>query len=186
MIQYTELLRGIVITSALISLLSISVFAADSAIVNFSAKISDGTCDIQLSQTALEFGIYKPVDFEPSTAVAVLPLTAIVTCSGATIPTLTLTGITPYISNAIFRDTSGSVAQGVGFMVRRDSGNIDLGSFYNESSAIKNNISIPLSSVSTAEKPQNESFLLGLVRAGSDVVTPGAIKATLTITISFD
>lgn len=182
MAQSASRLFGIMISSIL---LSTSAWAADSAVVNFSAQISDGTCDIQLSQSALHFGIYKAVDFQTRATVAILPLAATVTCSGATTPKLTVTGITPYTSSAIFRDAD-SVTTGAGFMVRRDTGSIDLGNFYNESSAINNNASVPLSPVSAAGAPQNEPFLLGLVRAGSETVTPGTIKATLTFNVSFD
>ncbi|MDA5494135.1 fimbrial protein [Yersinia intermedia] len=182
MVQFAKQLLGMMITGALVSP---TVWAADTAVVNFSAQISDGSCEIQLSQDTLQFGIYKAVDFQTSTAVAILPLTAAVTCSGATTPKLTVTGTTPYASGTIFRDAD-SVAAGAGFMVRRDTGNIDLGNFYNEAAAINNNASVSLSPVSTADAPQNEPFLLGLVRAGSETITPGAIKATLTFTVSFD
>lgn len=168
-----------------IVLLSPAAWASNSAVVNFSAKISDGTCDIQLSQHTLQFGVHRAVDFQPETAVVMLPLAATVTCSGATTPKLTVSGSAPYSSNKIFRDAD-SAANGAGFMIRQDSGNIDLGSFYNESIAIGNNASVPLPLVSSAEVPQNEPFLLGLVRAGSKPVTPGTIKATLTFTVSFD
>ncbi|MGZ9927293.1 fimbrial protein, partial [Escherichia coli] len=75
---------------------------------------------------------------------------------------------------------------GVGFMVRQDTGDIDLGSFYNPSQAVSNNVSFALSPVGNAGTPHNEPFLLGLVRAGSESVTPGAVKSTLTFTVSFD
>ncbi len=162
-----------------------SVWAADSAAVNFSAQISDGTCGIQLSQSDVQFGYHKAVDFKPSTAVAMLPLTATVTCSGSTTPKLTVAGTTPYTSSAVFRDAS-SVATGAGFMLRPDTGDVDLGTFYNESLAISNNGSVPLSPVNAADTPKDNPFLLGLVRAGSTTVTAGAIKATLTFTVSFD
>lgn len=168
-----------------IVLFSPAAWASDSAVVNFSAQISDGTCDIQLSQHTLQFGVHRAVDFRPVAAVAMLPLAATVICSGATTPKLTVSGNTPYSSNAIFRDAD-SAANGVGFMIQRDSGNIDLESFYNESIAISNNASVTLSPVSSADVPQNEPFLLGLVRAGSEPVTPGTIKSTLTFTVSFD
>lgn len=180
--QSVSRLLVIMMTSTLYTSLA---WAADSAVVNFSAQISDGTCDIQLSQSALQFGIYKAVDFQTRATVAILPLDATVTCTGATTPRLTVTGSTPSTSSAIFRDAD-SVSTGAGFMVRRDTGSIDLGNFYNESSAINNNASVPLSPVSAAGALQNEPFLLGLVRAGSETVTPGAIKATLTFNVSFD
>lgn len=182
MAQCASWLLGIMMTS---TLFSPPTWAADSAVVNFSAQISDGTCDIQLSQSALQFGVLKAVGFRTSPTVAMLPLAATVTCSGATTPRLTVTGTTPYNSSAIFRDAD-SVATGAGFMVRRDTGSIDLGNFYNESIALKNNASVSLSHVSAGRSPQNEPFLLGLVRVGSETVTPGAIKATLTFNVSFD
>lgn len=167
------------------SLISPAASASDSVAVNFSAQISDGTCDIQLSQSALRFGFYKAIDFQPSAAVAILPLMAMVSCSGATTPKLTITGTTPYTSSAIFRDAD-SVSTGAGFMVRRDTGGIGVGNFYNESSAISNAVSVPLTTISSAGGLLNEPFLLGLVRAGSEAITPGAIKATLTFAVSFD
>lgn len=182
MAQSASRLLGMVMASALVLP---TVWAADSAVVNFSAQISDGTCDIQLSQSALQFGFYKAIDFQSSAAVAMLPLTATVTCSGATTPKLSVTGTTPYTSSAIFRDAD-SVSTGAGFMVRRDTGGIGLSNFYNESSAISNAASVPLAAISAAEAPHNEPFLLGLVRAGNESVTPGAIKATLMFTVSFD
>ncbi|WP_145587588.1 fimbrial protein [Yersinia rochesterensis] len=182
MVQYAKWLPGIMLAGFMVSP---PLWAADTAVVNFSAQISDGTCEIQLSQDTLQFGVNKAVDFRPATAVAMLPLVATVTCSAATTPRLAVTGTTPYTSSAIFRDVT-SVASGAGFMVRRDTGNIDLGNFYNEAAAINNNASVPLSPVSTADVSQNEPFLLGLVRAGSETVTPGVIKATLTLTVSFD
>ncbi|MGJ5719052.1 fimbrial protein [Morganella sp. B601] len=169
-------------------LASASVWADDnsSVVVNFSAQISDGTCGIQLSEDTLQFGVYKAIDFQPAKAVAMLPLTATVTCSGPTTPKLTVTGTTPYsASPAIFRDAD-SVADGAGFMVQRDTGSLDLSSFYNESTAINNGTSFSLSPVSAADTPQPEFFLLGLVRAGSGTVSPGVIKAALMFTVSFD
>nr|MDQ6119428.1 fimbrial protein [Klebsiella pneumoniae subsp. pneumoniae] len=151
-------------------LVSSGIQAADTAEVNFTAQISDGTCDVQLSQSSLQFGIHKAVDFQSGATVAMLPLTATVICSGATTPKMSVSGSTPYSDSTIFRDP-GSVATGVGFMVRQDTGDIDLGSFYNPSQAVSNNVSFALSPVGNAGTPHNEPFLLGLVRAGIESVT---------------
>lgn len=182
MVRFAKALPGVV---AVCVMVSPGVRAADAAAVNFSAQISDGTCDVQLSQASLQFGLHKAVDFQSGATVAMLPLTATVTCTGATTPKMSVSGSTPYTDNTLFRDP-GSVAGGVGFMVRQDTGNIDLGSFYNPAQAVRNNVSFPLSPVGSAGTPQNQPFLLGLVRAGSESVTPGAVKSTLTFTVSFD
>ncbi|WP_127959446.1 fimbrial protein [Serratia microhaemolytica] len=182
MAQYAKRQAAIVMASML---LSSNLWAAESAVVNFSAKIFDGTCQIQLSDNTLQFGLHKAMDFQPNGTVAILPLTATVNCSAATTPKLTITGTTPYTSNAIFRDAD-SLANGVGFMVRRDTGSIDLGSFYDEAAALNNNVPVALSPIGTADTAQDEPFLLGLVRSGTTTVTPGAIKATLTFTVAFD
>ncbi|MEA5217557.1 fimbrial protein [Enterobacter cloacae] len=182
MVRSAKPLSGVALACVLVSS---DIQAADTAVVNFSAQISDGTCDVQLSQSSLQFGIHKVVDFQSGNTVEMLPLTATVTCTGATTPKMSVSGSAPYSDGTIFRDP-GSVATGVGFMVRQDTGNIDMGAFYNPSQAISNNVSFALSPVGSAGTPHNESFLLGLVKAGSEIVTPGAIKSTLTFTVSFD
>ncbi|WP_127959442.1 fimbrial protein [Serratia microhaemolytica] len=177
------------VSSGALLLISLStppaLFAAESTVVNFAAKIFDGTCQIELSNSVLEFGLHKAIDFKPNSAVAILPLTASVSCSGSTTPKLTVTGSTPYSSSAIFRDAE-SLSTGSGFMVRRNNEAIDLANFYDEAKAINNNVPISLTPIAVADTVQDESFLLGLVRAGSNNVTPGAIKATLTFSIAFD
>lgn len=182
MVRSAKPLSGVALACVLVSS---GIQAADTAEVNFTAQISDGTCDVQLSQSSLQFGIHKAVDFQSGATVAMLPLTATVICSGATTPKMSVSGSTPYSDSTIFRDP-GSVATGVGFMVRQDTGDIDLGSFYNPSQAVSNNVSFALSPVGNAGTPHNEPFLLGLVRAGIESVTPGAVKSTLTFTVSFD
>lgn len=182
MVRFNSALPGVV---AVCVMVSPGGRAADSAVVNFSAQISDGTCDVQLSQTSLQFGTHKAADFQAGATVAMLPLTATVICTGATTPKMSVSGSTPYSDNTIFRDPA-SVAAGVGFMVRQDTGGIDLGAFYNPAQAVSNNVSFSLSPVGGAGTPHSEPFLLGLVRAGSESVTPGAIRSTLTFTVSFD
>lgn len=182
MVRYAKALPCAMAACAMVSA---GGWAADTAVVNFSAQISDGTCDVQLSQASLQFGTHKTTDFQSGSTVAMLPLTATVTCTGATTPKMSVSGTTPYSDSTVFRDPI-SVAGGVGFMVRQDTGDIDLGSFYNPAQAVSNNVSFSLSPVGSAGTPHNEPFLLGLVKAGSESVTPGAIRSTLTFTVSFD
>lgn len=183
MVRFVEALLGISVMVGIVVVPPLR--AADSASANFSAHISDGSCGIQLSQDTLEYGFYRAIDFQPSSAVAILPLTASVSCSGATTPTFIVTGTTPYVTDTVFRDAD-SVATGVGFMVRRDTGGINLGNFYDEAAAISNNTPIALTPITVAETAQNEPLLFGLVRARNAVITSGVIKATLTLTVSFD
>ncbi|WP_127960189.1 fimbrial protein [Serratia microhaemolytica] len=160
------------------------LWAAESVNVDFSANIFDGTCEIQLSDSTIDFGFHRNTAFPASSAVAIRPLIATVNCTSATTPKLTVSGNAPYASQTIFRDAD-SAANGAGFMVRRDIGGINIGNFYDEAQAISNNVPVSLAPIPEAT-PQNESFILGLVRAGSNTVTAGTIKATLTFTVAFD
>ncbi len=81
MVRSAKPLSGVALACVLVSS---GIQAADTAEVNFTAQISDGTCDVQLSQSSLQFGIHKAVDFQSGATVAMLPLTATVICSGAT------------------------------------------------------------------------------------------------------
>ncbi|VTN28976.1 fimbrial protein [Klebsiella pneumoniae] len=83
MVRSAKPLSGVALACVLVSS---GIQAADTAEVNFTAQISDGTCDVQLSQSSLQFGIHKAVDFQSGATVAMLPLTATVICSGATTP----------------------------------------------------------------------------------------------------
>lgn len=173
----------------LVTLLPLScVQAADTAAVEFSAQISDGSCDLTLSDTALSYGVHRMSDMQPASTVRVLPLTASIQCNGATTPTLSVSGTT-YIPASvpqavIFRDAD-SAASGVGFMVRRDTGGINTGNFYNTGAALVNRVPVTLAAVAE-QTLHNEPLLLGLVRAGSEPVTPGAVKATLTFKVIYE
>jgi type 1 fimbria pilin len=162
--------------------------AASSASVDFSAQISDGSCELTLSDTTLNFGVHLRSKVQDASTVMMLPLTAAIRCSGATSPSLTVTG-TPYTMAGlsrpvVFRDAD-SAASGVGFMVRRDTGGISQSNFYSMDSALANGEPVTLNAIGEATW-QNESFLLGLVRAGSLPVTPGTVKAILTFTVAYE
>lgn len=162
--------------------------AADTASVEFSAQISDGSCELTLSETTLSYGIYRVRDLQAARAVSLLPLTASIQCSGATTPTLSVSG-TSYspasVPQAVLFRNTDSVASGVGFMVRRNNGGITLGNFYNLSAALVNDMPVTLPAV-TGGSAHNEPLLLGLVRAGNEPVTPGVLKATLTFKVTYE
>ncbi|CNI73511.1 fimbrial protein [Yersinia intermedia] len=163
-------------------------FAADTTTVEFSAQISDGSCELTLSETALSYGIYRMTDAQAASTAGLLPLTATIQCSGATIPTLSVSG-TAYTSASvpqavIFRDAD-SVASGVGFMVRRDTGGITLGNFYDTGAALVNGTPVTLPAVAE-QAVYNAPLLLGLVHAGSEPVTPGTVKASLTFKVTYE
>ncbi|AHG21730.2 hypothetical protein Z042_20555 [Chania multitudinisentens RB-25] len=169
-------------------LLPTVTLAANTASVDFSAQISDGSCELTLSEPHLSYGVHRRSDVQASTTVMLLPLTAGIQCSGATTPTIKVSGV-PYtpapVSRAvIFRDAD-SAAKGVGFMVRRDTGGITTGNFFNTDAALVNGEAVTLSAVAE-ETLHSEPFLLGLVRAGNEPVTPGTIKATLTFTVAYE
>ena len=164
------------------------VQAGESAQVEFSAQISDGSCEMTLSDTSLMYGVHRRTDIQGMSTVMLQPLTAAIRCSGATTPSLSVTG-TPYPGflasrPVVFRDAA-SEATGVGFMIRRDMGGINDSNFYDESEALANGESVLLSPVGESVW-QSEVFLLGLVHAGNEVVTPGVIRATLTFTVSYE
>lgn len=162
--------------------------AADTTSVEFSAQISDGSCEIILSDTGLSYGMHRVSDAQLNSTLRVLPLTAIITCSGPTIPTLTVSGTPlaalPTPRKVIFRDVD-SVANGVGFMVRRDTGGLSNSNFYNTDAALANGESVTLAAI-PGETMRNEPLLLGLVRVGNESVTPGNIKATLTFRVTYE
>lgn len=169
---------------ALTYLISSVSFASDTATVDFSAVITDGSCDISLSDTRLSFGTHRYVDVSgmtSGTTIKMLPLTANVTCSSASSPILSVAGTTSS-SPAIFRDAD-SVSSGVGFMIRRDIGGITTGSFYDEVAAMKVNEPVILNPVGDGQASV-EPLLLGLVR-DSDGLSPGLIKASVTFTVLY-
>ncbi len=162
--------------------------ASDSATAEFSALISDGSCELSLSDTMLDFATYRATAIPVAGTAAVRALTANIRCSGATTPTLSVSGPVLLSStmprSVIFRD-GDSVATGVGFMVRRDTGGINTSNFYNTDAALANGENVTLSAVQ-GDTVHHESLLIGLVRAGSETVTPGSIKARLTLMMSYE
>lgn len=165
-----------------------TIWAADTTSAEFSALISDGSCELSLSETTLNFGIHRATEMPISGTVALQPLKAEVRCSSATTPTLSVSG-TPLTSSAvpravIFRDT-GSVSSGVGFMVRRDNGGVNAGNFYDISAAMANDEPVKLPAIQ-GDTVYSEPLLLGLVRAASEPVMPGSINATLTFRVTYE
>ncbi|MFC0226307.1 fimbrial protein [Serratia aquatilis] len=162
--------------------------AANTTAVEFRAQISDGSCELMLSETALSYGVHRVSDLQAASTASLLPLTAGIQCSGATTPTLSISGNTYTTASvpqqALFRDAD-SVASGVGFMVRRDNGGITAGNFYNPSAALVNGVPVTLPAV-TEGSVHKEPLLLGLVRAGNEPVTPGIVKATLTFKVTYE
>ncbi|WP_300006041.1 fimbrial protein [uncultured Cedecea sp.] len=162
--------------------------ASDTAAVSFQAKIGDGSCDIDLSDAALSYGVHRAADIEPASAVRVLPLYINIRCNGNTTPGLSVSGSTypssPEAQDVFFRDAD-SVATGVGFMVRKGESGVNSANFYNPDAAFKNGESIQLPAVSEQD-PHSDYLLLGLVRVGSDQVTPGMIKSTLTVRVDYE
>lgn len=163
-------------------------WTADTETVTFRAQISDGSCELTLSETALSYGEHRINDLPPASTASLLPLTAGIRCSGATTPTLSVRGnvYTPgsIPQEVLFRDAD-SAASGVGFMVRRDTGGITADNFYNPGAALVNGVPFTLSAVAEASV-HHEPLLLGLVRAGNAPVTPGIVKATLTFKVIYE
>lgn len=165
-----------------------AAWAVDNVDVTFTGTILDGTCGLTLSEHQLFFGTHRATDFAANSAVvALLPLTATVTCDETTLPRIGITGTAPNAGiPTVFRDGGGS--NGAGFMVRQNTGGLTPATFYNESLAMANGGSMLVSSPSAiaANTPYQEHFLLGLVRAQSVPVVPEIIHANLTFTAYFD
>ncbi len=63
MVRSAKPLSGVALACVLVSS---GIQAADTAEVNFTAQISDGTCDVQLSQSSLSLVSTKPLIFSPA------------------------------------------------------------------------------------------------------------------------
>lgn len=166
----------------------IMAFASDTADISFEANISDGSCDITLSDTMLSYGVHRATDIEPSSTAAVLPLIVNVLCNANNTPSLSVNG-NVYVpssinQNVIFRDAD-SGASGVGFMIRRDVGGINNNNFYNTELALKKKEPVSLNAV-LGNVSHSEPLQIGLVRAGSESVTPGLIKAVITLRVDYE
>lgn len=164
------------------------LLASNSAEISFKAKISDGSCDIGLSDSSLSYGIHRASDMKPASAVMILPLYINILCNGNTRPALSVSGSTyksQQVAEEVFFRDADSVASGVGFMVRKGENGINSSNFYNTDVAFKNQEPIQLSAVLEQEQ-YHDYLLLGLVRAESDQVTPGIIKATLILRADYE
>ncbi len=179
-------------TAALVSVL-LSFSAAASVSVGFRAVIGTDTsgCSMIVPDGTLDFSAVRARDLTgPVTTYQIQPLQIALLCqdtSEAVIPSLTLTGTTPYTGTAgtVFLD---GTANGAGFMVRLSSGSTpSLTDFYNTAEAVANN-GAPAEMTtldSSNDYYSEETLLVGLVGPLGDSVVPGPFSATLVVNVVF-
>jgi hypothetical protein len=164
-----------------------------SATVGFRALIGSNTdgCSVIAPELTLNFSPVKARDLTGGvTTHEILPLQFALLCQGGTqsvVPTLTVTGTTPYPGTAdtVFLD---GPENGAGFMVRRSNGSTpSLVDFYNTADAVSNNgdpvVMTPLDS--SNDYYNEETFLVGLVGPLGGSVVPGTFSATLVVNVLF-
>lgn len=166
---------------------------APAAVVGFRALIGSNTggCSVIAPELTLNFSAVKARDLTGGvTTHQILPLQFAVFCQGGTIPvvpSLTVTGATPYAGTAdkVFLD--GAV-NGAGFMVRRSSGGIPSpADFYNTAEAVSGNGDpVVMTTLDSSNDYYNEeTFLVGLVGPLGGSVVLGPFSATLVVNVLF-
>ncbi len=184
MVQYNSMR----VLTGLLGLLPLSlVFAGPQATVNFDGSIINGSCNISVQNSIINFGPHKLTSFAPGTAVAVRPVDADIDCTGSTTPSVTVTaaaGTTQFPGAPVFRGAA-STSTGLGFMVRKEiAGGIPVGSFYNAAQAITSTpvMLTPVAGTATS----TERFILGLVQPPATVATAGTVVAKITLNVHFN
>lgn len=168
---------------------------ADALPVTLQSSVTEGSCDITVSPSALRFGGYRPVDFTANNGtVQLLPLTVTVTgCTGTMGPgqiaALRLTG------NDVLSGTQDTVfsagvnqATDAGFMVRSgDPSGFTLASFYDETRAIANGAYSDLAGPGVAV-PAGTPFVfsVGFVSTGGAATPPGLSTGAVNAQLTFE
>ncbi len=176
------------IMASIISLLPLPLaLAGQQATVNFDGSIINGSCNISVQNSVIQFGPHKLTSFAPNTAVAVRPVDADIDCTNSTTPSVTVTaaaGTTQFPGTPVFRGAA-STSTGIGFMVRKDiAGGIPVGAFYNAAQAIT---STPVSLAPVVGTTSStERFILGLVQPPATIATAGTVVAKITLNVHFN
>lgn len=170
-----------------------SVFSATASTVGFHALIGSNVegCSVIAPERTLNFSALKAWNLIGGvTTHEIKPLQITLFCQSATtpvVPSLTLSGNTPYTGTAdtVFLDGS---ANGAGFMVRRSDGNTpSLSDFYNTAEAVANNAEpIVMTTLDSSNSYYSEEmFLVGVVGPLGDSVVPGPFSAALIVNVLF-
>lgn len=182
---------GVKVFAALILFsLSHSVMATT---VGFRALIGTNTagCSVIAPEQALNFSPVKTGNLTGGvTTHEILPFQVALFCQDGVspvIPSLTVTGTTPYTGTAdtVFLD---GAMNGAGFMVRHSDGSTpSLSDFYNTGEAIANNgAPVVMTQLDSNNSYYNEeTFLVGLVGPLGGSVIPGPFSATLVVNVLF-
>lgn len=173
------------LTSFLALFCSISSCAVHAATTNFTANIVDGSCEVTVPNSSITFDSKAIYEF-PSvmTTVEVRPLIVDLNCEGTEglAPVLNVTGEAVGLADPQLFRSGGSVAQGVGFMLKEGTFP-SVSGFYTSAGTVA-----PGDSVAIAQSVgvSSQIFTVGLVRGANEAPpTAGAINAKISFSFAY-
>lgn len=155
--------------------------------VNFSAKLTDGTCTVRLDKSTLSLGTVSPSQLQPDSLVTAQPFTVTVEqCTGlgrGTLrPALTVTGPGGFTGGRyLFRDYSATTSAGVLVIQSASSPDYSM-------TEVQNNSEISLATPGNVPRDQQLTFYAGVSCGGKDScasVRPGTLSATLMFSFAY-
>lgn len=170
---------------ALACLSSFSSMVAHAATTDFTANITDGSCEVTIPNSTITFNTKAVPAFSSAmTAVELHHVNVELDCvnTAGFAPVLQVTGESIGLSDARLFRSGSSDAQGVGFMLK--AGTVtDLSGFYTASGTLGPGDSVK---ISQDEGVSTQAFTVGLVR-GADEAIPrgGAVRAKITFAFAY-